>query len=91
MVLLVDNSLNSKTPNAKTPKKTPCCFIKTETPNRNPLQNKVSSRRDSNPRKSTRKPPRAARMTKCVAWAAKPKTAGLVDISAYVALAIIAA
>src|SRR5262245_11811161 len=79
--LFPDNSWKSSTPKAKTPRKNPCCFISTATPNNNPLKNNVSAPRESNPRKSKRKPPSAAKITKCVAWAAKPNTAGLVDIS----------
>ena len=71
-----DNSLNSKTPKAKTPRKTPCCFISTATPNNNPLQNKVSARRDCNPRRSRTNPPSAAKITKCVAWARRPRLPG---------------
>ena len=73
---------DSSTPRTKIPRKTPCCFISTATPNNNPLQNKVSVRPDSNPRRSKTNPPSAAEITKCVAWARRPITVVLVDISA---------
>ena len=67
---------------ANAPKKTPGCFISKAMPNNKPLVKKVGNRPDLSARRRRTKPPRAATMTKCVAWAAKPNTGGLMDIRA---------
>src|ERR1039458_7269057 len=72
---------------AQTPKKTPGCFIINAVPNRSPLQKMGRSKANFKPRSRHQNPPRAARTTKWVAWAAKPTTAGLMDMSAHKARA----